>query len=355
MKRLVIFSFLVLGMNVLFSQAKTKSPEKIDDICFCKIGLLHPNKVLYLDNNLELLVFLKQGKTLEELSKSNIKFTFSQIRLLLISGLIKKEGTLFYTTVPILTEQETLRLRQKTKKIATEIAFLIQEDLKKFLSELELREIQKNSYSLFFSFVLDGLVWEVLEEKNIVEKKDINEEKPFWNGVYWIVKPKRNFSCGTNTLTLGKVSINENWSDNATISVSSYENLERLLNDYITNGKITKEEVFRAFSKNDLFDETGRLKIPVIQTKETDAIYVLSLNIAGKIAEYLRMKVNYSTLLKDYSLNQSDKTVILYHEIMWDILTVLEEKGLVKRPMAFEEPKKSKDSDLRDLLFIVKE
>ncbi len=357
MKKIIIILFLNSFVSTLFSQTIAKEPiKKIDDICFCEIGISHPNRIIYLDNNLDILINLKKGKTLNELSKSNIKYTLSQIKLLWLSELIERKDSIFYTRMPILSTEETFKIRQETEKIAKEISLLIQEDLKLFLESLKLRKVEKNSYSLFFGFVLDGLVWDVLKENNIIEKTKITIDKPFWNGLYWIVDPKRNFSCGTNSLTLKNFSINENWSDNAIISVPSYNMLEQLLDDYIVNGKITKKEVFETFAKNKLFNKNGEIEIPIISKKETDIIYVQSMNITKKIVEYLATTIDYSKFLKSYNhLNKSSKIIILYHEIMWDILDVLEKQKLIVRPVAFKNPNNSKESDLKDLLFIIKE
>ncbi len=357
MKKILIILFLNCFVSISFGQTEPEEYlSKIDDICYCEIGKLHPSQIVSLDNNWEILVNLKNGKTLEELSKSNVKYTLSQIQLLLIGNLIKRKDNSFYTNIPILSEEETLTIRKETKKIAEDITSLIQEDLQELKKSLELKQNINNEYSILFSFVLDGLVWDILEEKNIIQKREVNKNKPFWNGVYWVVEPKRKFSCGTNSLTLKNVSINENWSDNSTISVSNYNMLEKLLEDYIVNGKITKKEVLKTFDKNRLFDKKGQLIIPIIKKIETDIIYLQSINVADKIVEYLKNRIDYNDYLKSYkNLEKDKKIIILYHEIMWDILTVLEERKLIVKPIAFRQPEKTKNEDLKDLLFIVEE
>jgi len=171
-----------------------------------------------------------------------------------------------------------------------------------------------------------------------------------------MIEPKREFSCGTNSLSSGDFSISVNWSDNSKISVLSYKMLREFLDDYKLNGRVTKPEIFKAFEKNDLFSKTGVLQIPVIKADSSNVIYMQSKSIALKVVDYLENRIDYSLILPDYSgLTKGQKITILYHEIMWDILDLMEEKGQIKKPIAFSDPEAATSEDLKDLIFIVKE
>jgi hypothetical protein len=146
-----------------------------------------------------------------------------------------------------------------------------------------------------------------------------------------------------------------NWSDNSKISISSYEMLREFLNDYKENGKITQIENFKKLRENNLFSKDGKIQIPVITENSSDIIYLESKKIADIVAEYLCTKIDYTSILFDYpSLSKGQKITISYHEIMWDILDIMEENKLLKKPIAFGEPMKAKETDLKDLIFIVK-
>jgi hypothetical protein len=162
---------------------------------------------------MEILFALKTAHTLQELTKLEIKYTESQISLLELSGLIERKDSTYKTIIPILSKNETNKLRGETKRMAVYIIPQFKDDFESFSKTLNLHGLQKNSYSLFFAFVLDGLVWEILEQNNDIEETIITKEKPFWDGTYWMIEPKREFSCGTNSLSSGNYSISVNWSD----------------------------------------------------------------------------------------------------------------------------------------------
>ena len=76
------------------------------------------------------------------------------------------------------------------------------------------------------------------------------------------------------------------------------------------------------------FDDEGNLLIPIIKKEENDfhrLIDVLKTTISTGL------KNNVGTLLADYGIkNEKLGIVILYHEVMWDIIDLLiKEQGLV--------------------------
>ncbi|WP_321371158.1 hypothetical protein [uncultured Draconibacterium sp.] len=351
-----ILVVIIIGFysQSVFSQDRD-SINNYDDVCFCNVRLAHPEGILRLDNNKEILFALKNEKTLHQLDKLGIAHSESQIKLLQLSGLIEKKDSLYQTIIPIFSEYDTKQLRDKTKKIAENIIPLFQNDYENFLSILNSKGLAKNSYSIFFAFVLDGLVWDILENNGDISDMNITKEKPFWNGVFWMLKPKRDFSCGTNSLSSDNFSINVNWSDNSQIKISSYKLLREFLNDYDKNEKITQIKYFEEFRKNNFFNEKGEIQIPVIIKDGSDIIYIESKKIANTVVEYLSKEIDYTSFLTEYpNLSKGQKIIILYHEIMWDILDIMENNKLLKKPIAFGEPMKAKDKDLKDLVFIVK-
>ena len=356
MKKLLLIVLLSGMTGMLYSQNSFKeSLKNYDDICYCDVGLKHPKIILDMDNNLEILFGLKNGRTLKELERFGVKYNQSQISLLLASGLIEVKDSVFYATVPILSKDETIVLRTQTKEIAGDIVRSIQKEYELFMQTLKTKGLQKNSYSLFFALVLDRIVWDILEQDGVIKELTITKEKPFWDGLMWMIEPKRKFFCGTNSITSGNVSISENWSENAGVTVTSYKTLRIMLNDYKENGRVTNPVVFKTFEGNELFDKTGNLQIPIIKADSTDVIYSQSMNIASIIVKYLNNNIDYSKLLANYpNLAKGHAITILYHEIMWDILDIMESAGQIKKPVAFGKPDEAKPMDLKDLMFILK-
>lgn len=353
-----ILSTLMISLLGSLAYPQSTFKERInnyEDICFCDVELSHPMLIIEMDNNMELLFAIEKGRTLNELRQSGVKYSQSQINLMEVSGLIGKKDSIYYSKIPILSENETNMLRTDSKRMAESISPLLTGDLDSLLKTINSKGLQKSSYTLFFSFILDGLVWEILKQTNEIEETRIIKENPFWNGTFWMMEPKREFSCGTNSLSSGNYSINVMWSEKSDLSASNYKEIKELLNDLAKNGKITKPEVFTFFSENRFFNKEGELQFPIITSDSTDNFYKQSKNFAQKLAQFLKNDIDYSTILVGCpDLTKDQKIIIFYHEMMWDILNIFENTGQIIQPLAFRKPEEAKDADLKDLIFIVK-
>ena len=75
-------------------------------------------------------------------------------------------------------------------------------------------------------------------------------------------------------------------------------------------------------------DDKGNLLIPIIKKEESDFHRLIN---ALKMTISTGLKNNVGTLLADYGIkNEKLGIVILYHEVMWDIIDLLiKEQGLI--------------------------
>jgi len=347
--------YTILFCSIIITSFAQKSEDNFRKVCFCSVGVAHPYSILRLDNNWELLFAFESGKSLKELDSLNIDYSESQIALLKLWKLIEKIDGKYYTSIPFYTEPASTELRAETRQIAKNINRLIQDDYNSFKQIIENRKIERNTFSIFFAFVLDDLVWQVFSEKGLMKKVEVTKENPFWDGTMWVIQPKRDFSCGTNSMKYENLSIGvNNLPEKSDIEVSDYKLLKKMLKDYKENGIITDKEIIQTFSKNDLFNSSGELLIPIIKADSTDVLFNQSDIIANKVANYLIENLEFERILTQYSFEDKEQAIlVLYHEIMWDMLEIMEENGQLLKPIAFDKSKKATQKDLRDLIFIV--
>jgi hypothetical protein len=50
--------------------------------------------------------------------------------------------------------------------------------------------------------------------------------------------------------------------------------------------------------------------------------------------------------------DKSQATIILYHEILWDIMDILVEKKIISKPVFFANPETATAKDAADLIFL---
>ncbi|MCK4661440.1 MAG: hypothetical protein KAT68_01135 [Bacteroidales bacterium] len=353
MKRKILTVILLIIFNNVFSQNKMNDYEKY---YYCMVGYLHPQRVIESHNNWDLLNTLADGKTLSELDELGVTYSKKQLDILQLLNFVKKQDEKYYSTVCILNEEKTKKMRSETFKMATEIVNQISKDYSIFQGILLKQGFENNTYTVFFSYIMDNLVWDELEKQNYKTMRELTPEQPFWSGNVWFVNPKRNFSCGTNSITENGSRANLNWSRNSGVSFNNYNSLSLMIDDYKKHQRITDEKNKEFLMTYGLCREDGSITFPIIRNDSLDEINSISKNIAQTIINYLIKEIDFSSIMSQYGIQtKTEAIVILFHEIMWDILDIMEENKQIKKPIAFSEPKNCKKTDLKDLFFVVEE
>ena len=349
--------FFLAMVCVVVSTAQKADFNKYDNICYCAGN--SPSNVIKLDNNWELLLSLIRPKTIGTLDSINIKHTGSQLKLLEEWSLIKKGEIDYRTSIVILDSVKTNSLRSLTKKLSLQLTNVIKPKIVELSSQLKKINREENVYSILFSYVIDGMVWDYLEEEQLVNPRKISLESPFWDGEFWSLYPKRDFYCGTNSISDKGYSIKVNWSEEAIPNmipfVTRFDLQEKMLSNLIEKGRLIDKEAFSEFGKFNFFDEKGLFTAPVIVENEQNPIYAISQEISENIVRFIKTQINVEIAMKKYGLrNTSQAIIVLYHEMIWDIMDSLVKMEIIEKPIAFKNPKQTNPEDIGDLIILVK-
>ncbi len=176
-KRICIFIFLLSSNTYLFAQTTDYNDWKNwEDICYCTMNnSYHPSSIVSADNNLQLLLSLKNGLTRKQLDSLKIPYVRSQLLLLESYHLINKTDGIYKTTIPILDSEQTARLRKQSQFTANKICPEIEKECRNLVTYLANQNRLNNAYSILFSYVLDGLIWAQFEKEGIVKRWDTGE------------------------------------------------------------------------------------------------------------------------------------------------------------------------------------
>lgn len=353
-KRICIFIFLLSSNTHLYSQTTDYNDWKNwEDICYCTMNnSYHPSSILSADNNLQLLMSLKKGLTRKQLDSLKIPYVRSQLLLLESYHLINKTDGIYKTAIPILDSEQTARLRKQSQLTASYIYPEIEKECRALVAHLANQNRLNNAYSILFSYVLDGLIWTQFEKEGIVEKWDTSD---IWSGNYWFLTPKRDVDCGgTNSLTKENFTFKWNWSESEKVTDGLWnKNIEALFS-LVQGNTIPNKEIINEFADYGFFDKDSRLTIPVINEKENNDLYSLSIKIIDRLLLTFKAKTDVEQLKTSYGFNNCSETVVVvYHEVMFDIMDLLIEKQVIQLPTAFKSPDKATLKDAADLCFIV--
>ena len=340
----ILFSFI--QVIVWGQQSNFRSYKSWDKMAFCSYSTYHPFEYSQSDNNWELLLTLRTPLTAKQLDSLQIKYTDSQLMFLNIGGLIENKDDKWHTTIPIFEESQTVAIRKQSREIAETLYAETKQDWKTFLKILAKRNQGDHAFSFAFSYSPDGKIW-----KNglLPGYKDLSVN-PTWDGACWFMYDKRpNSSCGTNTY-YGIFC--QTWTDELSYWLGP-KTIAKFINEYKENGKIEDKEFIKAAAQWGLTDESGNITIPIIDESSNDDLVQIRDVIIQKLAKGIKQYA--ASFSSEYQLgNEKMAQVILYHEVMWDMLDILIEKKTLAKPKILMGDSNVKSSDFKHIVYILK-
>jgi hypothetical protein len=329
-------------------------PPRYDVVCFCEASEGTPGQILRLDNNAQILGACTSPKTLEQLQVEGIAVSASQIRLLRDWRLLAEREGRLQTTFKILSREEANGLRQHTRTVAAKIADNVRPDVAGLTKLLEAGH-PGSSFVVLFAYVLDGLVWDRFMEKGQIRKPAVSAEHPFWDGTFWGTWQQRPFFCGTNSYDHDGFTLKIAWSRSARKGLgplwSDAAGVEALVADYAEHGAVADPALRSKFQAVNLVDPGGRLLVPIIDERGSGPLLGSAAALSRKVAAAAEL-LSVDELQKRFGFASREETLIIaYHDLMWDILAMLEGEGAIRRPLLFADPEKATPADAGQLVF----
>lgn len=322
-----------------------------------------PNAIARLDNNEQILLACSEpdGRTPKQLEAAGVPSTQSQLQLLSHFRLLRQEGRSYRTAFPLLDEGKTARLREQMKSAAVAAAPRLKEQVRALKKTLRDVGREGNTYTILFSYVLDGMVWDRFAEKGHPTRGDGDD--PLWSGVFWMLCPPRGFRSGTNSLSKGNTTFKLHWSDAARQQLrpflSNWGMTRRMALEIIERGRVTSPDLLKAFAPYGIFDRSGRSLLPMIEERSGNPLFAASAKLSQRVAELFLQQIDLDRLAREHSLpDKRHALVIGYHEWMWELVDRTEREGLVRRPALFQpepkDPRKARPEPVGELMFLVR-
>lgn len=333
---------LAVGLAVSPAALRAQSPPTWSDydlVQFITVERWAPATILDLDDNGTLALRAENGIEEGEF-RERTGANESQIRLLEAWRLLERSGDTLRTAFPVLDVEETRALRSWTESLAESLADKIEPDALALHRELEASGRAGTAYAILFSYVLDGLTWDIWEEGGQIEEREVSLERPFWDGHVWAVTPERFDLVGTNKISDDRGALVVTWSHAAIPSmvpfVTDWPAVEALFEAFVDDRQVgdRAREVFAPYG---LFDDSGGLTIPVVDSRGSDPLHIRGQRIAETLAVAVPEALDLAFLRGRFGFrSESQALVVGYHELMWDVLDALVERGVVERPAVLD-------------------
>lgn len=298
--------------------------SSFDLTAFCSYNNFHPSEYLT-DNNWNILCAFVQPGTTAKLDSLGIKYNKSQLRLLEVGDLLTCHNNVYTTNMHIFGKGETQQIRRESKEFADSIFPIIEPKIKVLISAFAKAGYSKQTYSLVFSYLLDGYIWgdEYLSSPLSCENHGT------WSGAYWAMFESRDHDkVGTN----GYGPLIQNWTDNLGYWLNSNKMIAFAKEVMRTQGnRIDNQDVIQSIAGWGLTDSSGNILIPVIHRNNKDNIDLLCQAITAILSDAVKNHcVSWSKAHNITSLKLAQ--IIFYHEVIWDLLDILESRGMISMP-----------------------
>ena len=325
---------------------------------YVSIKSFSPETVMYLDNNDEILMACREGRTREQLDAAGIDCLDSQLVLLRAWRLLDKQDGVYTSRLPILGPQRMTAIRATTREAAATLLAELRPDFAGYVGTLAAAGFADNAFSVLFSYVVDGLVWYQFRQRDRGVSTQVTAEMPLWAGAIWAVYPARASRCGTNQYTVDNGYISLNWSEAAHEQIGGLtggsDDLRALAAAVRADGRVVDPALRDALLPYRLVAAYGRPLIPVITESATDPLHAGALALSGDLADRSLAVLPLDDLQAELGLDDpAVALIIVYHELMWDLMEMLEADGLVERPCVLSGDPAATPADIGKLAFIV--
>jgi hypothetical protein len=313
--------------------AQAPSIRDWDLVCFCNSRVRTPHFIVKMDNNGAILYAARSGVTREGLQRAGIRASESQLRLLEDWSLLLDSGGVLRTAFPVLPPGQTSRLRAALREAARTSVPRIRPSLDTLTGLIASQADSAAAWATIFSYVLDGLVWDSLSGGTDLVATDITVAKPYWNGGFWAIAPKRINAPGTNS---GRVddstSILMAWTPG---TLARFQPLQR------TEGRVALLRALRGnpASLSPDIASLGLLRADgspaVVVVRSHDPLAVTAHALAGVVARDFTTWMRTTNLPRQIGVQDAGlATLVGYHEYMWELLDALVDNGILAVPEA---------------------
>lgn len=349
MKKLILTLGLAIALSfTLFSkqqQSITGRPYKLfDTTAFCSYNRFHPSHYIT-DNNWDILCAFVNPGPVTKLDSLGISYNKSQLRLLEVGDLLSCNDGIYTTSMHIFDKLQTDAIRKQSREFADSIFKVIKPEIKQLISAYAKAGYSRQTYSLVFSYLLDSYIW----SDELLSSPVSCEDHGTWSGAYWAMFDSRSHDkIGTN----GYGPVQQTWTDSLGYWMSSSKLISFAQEVIKSKGRrIDNQDVINAVAGWGLTDDKGNILIPVMHVNSNDRIDILCKSITGKLSD--AVKKYCETWRCGYNI-ASDRLaqIIFYHEVMWDLLDILESQGLVTMPAILKGEETGKEH-FGDICFIV--
>ena len=315
-----------------------------------------PSEILGLDNNGEILLACREDCTLKGLESAGVRVLASQLELLRAWSLLRGDGVTYRAAIPILDGEGATYLRELADGLVGKLAEAIAGDVAELVTTLEADGMEDHAWSVVFAYVLDGAVWDFLDELEVIGGRDAASRGGLWGGEVWAHLAGRELT--SSTVRRSSVDVRISWVEALRPHVWSLltgpASIGRLF-EALERGEVESPELTTRFQEYGILGPERQLTVPLIVPDRENALYAICERLAERVATLSESQLNRAALVNDFGFaSESQAMVVAYHEVMWSLMDRLVADGALTEPAAIADPESADAADIGKLVVMVR-
>lgn len=254
----------------------------------------------------------------------------SRLQELEQAGLLRCRGDRVEATFPILVGRERDLYEELASAAADSIEKRERTGWEDLLQDLRSRGWADWSYHFIWSETMDsGFSWSPMMKWGHVP--------PLSRFVVWVVYPPHAYASGTNyypNTELRDQLLAVTWRDRARSPISRVGTEWQAVWSAAATGKPTPDEAERLRALG-LMDKTGRVLVPLVT--KADPLYAKMQSLGEQHVRLVAEHLPLDRLASLARVSQQVAFAMAYHDVSWDILRRMVDRGLLAVPPALKE------------------
>jgi hypothetical protein len=302
--------------------------------CFCITARRTPHALVALDTNGRLLHAARNGIARSALRAQGLLLSDSQLILLRDLDLIAIEEDQVRTTFPVLDAGTMAGLRAELREEALRLAGTWSGELAAIHRLLADRNLRSHAFAIVFGYVLDGMLWTLLRYRRAVPETALTIEQPYWRGAFWALWPPRVASAGTNELRTEAARLVATWTPATAPALNALLADPVLAADVQAHGQRVRRGAAEIQMAQLQGSEPSRTwRVPAIRTGVDGPLAQAGGRIVLAVEASLASLSGPGAALAAAGVaDPRVATVILAHELIWEIADALLAAQLLERP-----------------------
>ncbi len=318
-----------------------------------------PGEILALDNNGEILLACRDGCSPASLEAAGVPALASQLELLRGWALLVEGENGLAAGIPILDAAASELLAERASRIADALAESAAAEVAEVVGALEAEGLRDHAFSVIFSYVLDGEVWEYFDELSLVKRRNVARRGAPWGGEAWAYVSGRERELRTSSLYRGPVAVKVSWVEALGPRIESLltgpQSLLTLFADFLEKGQPESPELKARMMEYGILGPGREFTLPVVEESPGNPLFEICGRLTARVAETVNAQLDRAALVRELGLeSESQALVMAYHEVMWGLMERLVEAGKVELPAPIADPSGAREADLGRLVVIVR-